>query len=211
MLVNNHHAFLYIGTWNREALVRELLSQLGVSFENNPDIIIHEGPLGIDEARMVSARVATRPFGEKRVLIIDASEATVQAQNALLKTLEEPGEGNHFFLVAPYEDILLPTLRSRLQRWEGEPLVVGVPLGEKAGKDSADHFLKLTPTKRLEFAKKFKDDERQLGPFLDSLLVLLKARNVSSEILKKVFIVRRYADDTSSDSRLILEHLALVL
>jgi DNA polymerase III delta prime subunit len=126
---------------------------------------------------------------------------TMQAQNALLKTLEEPGEGNHFFLVAPYEDILLPTLRSRMQVYKRE-----------AERDTASpqKFLALSPVKRLDFTKKFKDDERDLGSFLDSLLTHLKGSRRDNDV-RKVFELRRYADDTSSDSRLILEHLSLVL
>lgn len=210
MSLSNHHAHLLIGTFDTEALTRELLSQLGLDADNNPDLVIHEGPLGIDESRKLSARVATRPFSGTRVLLIDVSRATVQAQNALLKTLEEPGEGNIFFLIAPYEDILLPTLRSRLQKVAEESLIAPVPTMTSAGKGSSEHFLSLSPQKRLDFAKKFKDDERQLGPFLDTLLVHLQEEGRVSDI-KKVFELRRYADDQSADSRLILEHLSLVL
>lgn len=201
MSLANHHAYLVISAWQKEALMNELLSALGVEADNNPDLVIHEGAFGIDEARALTLRVGSKPFGDKRVLLIDARDMTLQAQNALLKTLEEPGEGNHFFLVAPYEDVLLPTLRSRMQVYRRE-----------STDDSSfpDKFLKLTPVKRLDFAKKFKDDERDLGAFLDALMTHLKEAGRDEDV-KKVFELRRYADDTSADSRLILEHLALVL
>jgi hypothetical protein len=210
MSASNHHARLIIGAWDKEALVRELLSQLGVGREHNPDFVVYEGAFGIDEARALGARVGTKPFGDVRAIIIDASQMTAQAQNALLKTLEEPGEGNRFFLVAPYEDILLPTLRSRLQKVAEDSLVAPVPTMTSADKGSSAHFLSLSPQKRLDFAKKFKDDERQLGPFLDSMLAHLKSQGREAD-MKKVFKLRRYADDTSADSRMILEHLALAL
>jgi len=206
----DHHAYLIVSAFDQEALTRELLSQLGISAGHNPDLIVHAGPLGIDEARRISARVGTRPFTDVRVLIIDASQATVQAQNALLKTLEEPGEGNKFFLVAPYEDLLLPTLRSRLQKISSMPLPAEAGVGTGAVKGTPEDFLKLTPAKRLDFAKKFKDGERVLGPFLDELLTILKKEGREADI-KKVFELRRYADDTSVDSKMILEHLALVI
>lgn len=202
MLLTNHHAHLVISAWEKEALVEELLSALGVSFENNPDLIIHEGDLGIDEARALSARITTRPFGKKRALIIDARSMTVQAQNALLKSLEEPGEGNHFFFIAPYEDVLLPTLRSRMLVYRRH---------SETDTRSPEKFLKLNSAKRLDFAKKFKDDGVPLGPFLDSLLSLLKEEDAPTKTIQKVFALRKYADDTSVDSRLILEHLSLVL
>ncbi|MDB5194164.1 MAG: polymerase subunit delta, polymerase subunit delta protein [Parcubacteria group bacterium] len=208
---NLHHAYLVLDTWNKGDTVASILNALSLAKENNPDLIVHEGPLGIDEARALTARTGTRPFGEKRVLIIDASKVTLQAQNALLKTLEEPGEGNHFFLVAPYEDLLLPTLRSRLQKISNMPLPALGPRGEVAIKGTPEDFLKLAPAKRLDFAKKFKERERSSGPFLDSLLSHLKKEKAPIETIEKVFAMRRYADDQSSDARLILEHLSLVL
>ncbi len=51
-----------------------------------------------------------------RVIVIeDSQQMTAQAQNALLKTLEEPPAGTIMILTAPSELSLLPTIRSRLQ------------------------------------------------------------------------------------------------
>lgn len=51
---------------------------------------------------------------EHRVVIIDEAHLmNTEAQNALLKSLEEPPEGVIFILITPYEDKLLPTIRSR--------------------------------------------------------------------------------------------------
>jgi hypothetical protein len=207
---NLHHANLIIGAWDRDPLVREILAILGVSRDNNPDLFIHEGPLGIDEARNISELISVRPFGEKRVLIIDAQEITPQAQNALLKTLEEPGEGNLFFFIVPYEDLLLPTLRSRMQKLTPTSLSALGPRGEVATNDAVAKFLNFSPAKRLDFAKRFKDGEKPLGPFLDVLLAHLK-ENKDTKNIEKVFEMRRFADDSGSDARLILEHLSLVL
>ena len=56
-----------------------------------------------------------RPFeGRRRVTIIDQADALVtRAQNALLKTLEEPLPASVFVLVTSRPDTLLPTVRSR--------------------------------------------------------------------------------------------------
>ena len=65
--------------------------------------------------------------GERRVVVVeDVDQANEQAQNALLKVLEEPGERQMFILVADEPSRLLPTIRSRAQ-----PLRIGaVPRGE---------------------------------------------------------------------------------
>jgi DNA polymerase-3 subunit delta' len=76
------------------------------------------GSIKIDQARAAIERAAYRPFeGRRRVVVIDAADAMVmEAQNALLKTLEEPPPASTFVLVTSRPDVLLPTVRSRCQR-----------------------------------------------------------------------------------------------
>jgi DNA polymerase-3 subunit delta' len=59
-----------------------------------------------------------RPFeGARRVFIIDPADAlTAQAQDALLKTLEEPPSTTILVLITAYPDTLLPTVQSRCRR-----------------------------------------------------------------------------------------------
>ena len=53
----------------------------------------------------------------KRVFVVDEAELlSREAQNAILKTLEEPPPGSVVILVTPREHALLPTIRSRCQR-----------------------------------------------------------------------------------------------
>lgn len=54
--------------------------------------------------------------GHRVVIIEDAQRLTLQAQNALLKTVEEPPAGTTIILTAPDEQAVLATIRSRLQR-----------------------------------------------------------------------------------------------
>ena len=73
------------------------------------------GSIPVDAIRDVVERTAYRPFeGRKRVVIVDDAETMLPAaQNALLKTLEEPPSGSIFVLVTSMPDLLLPTVRSR--------------------------------------------------------------------------------------------------
>ena len=74
--------------------------------------------------RDVIDRAAYRPFeGRRRVVIVDEADALVPAaQNALLKTLEEPPSASMFILVTRAPDLLLPTVRSRCPRLRFGPL-----------------------------------------------------------------------------------------
>lgn len=87
---------------------------------NHPDIcwVTHEKPgtISVDDIRQqVSGTVMIRPYqGPYKVYIIDHAELmTQQAQNALLKTLEEPPAYAVFLLLTENAEALLPTISSR--------------------------------------------------------------------------------------------------
>ena len=72
----------------------------------------------IDLVREVLSKTGYRPFeGRKRVVLIrEADTLETQAQNALLKSLEEPPAGTMFILTSAVPGMLLPTVRSRCMR-----------------------------------------------------------------------------------------------
>nr|WP_163502838.1 DNA polymerase III subunit delta' [Halomonas socia] len=73
----------------------------------------------IDPIREVNAFVnQTAQQGGYRVIVLQPAEAmNVAAANALLKSLEEPGERTLFLLLADIPSRMLPTIRSRCQQW----------------------------------------------------------------------------------------------
>lgn len=91
--------------------------------KNHPDIIMvnHEKPgtITIDEIReQVIHDVAIKPYcsPHKIYIIPDAEMMTPQAQNALLKTIEEPPEYAVIMFLTTNADALLPTIQSRCVR-----------------------------------------------------------------------------------------------
>ncbi len=76
------------------------------------------GNIKLDVVRKVLEDCEFRPFEGKRrlVLIRDADALNDQAQNALLKSLEEPPPGTIFVLTSAAPDTLLRTVRSRTMR-----------------------------------------------------------------------------------------------
>lgn len=87
---------------------------------NQPDIIrvSHEKPntISVDDIRQqVNNDIVIKPYSSKyKIYIIpDADMMSVQAQNALLKTIEEPPEYAVIMLLTENAETLLPTIRSR--------------------------------------------------------------------------------------------------
>ena len=80
--------------------------------------------LKIDQIRQVEAQLVHAPLEGRRrvVLLLSADSLNAAAQNAFLKTLEEPPAGTHLLLVADAGDALLPTIRSRCVRVPFAPL-----------------------------------------------------------------------------------------
>ncbi|MBR6237934.1 MAG: DNA polymerase III subunit delta [Lachnospiraceae bacterium] len=88
--------------------------------KNNPDIIYltHEKPnvISVDDIReQVGATIAVKPYAAKRKIYIisEAEKMNNNAQNALLKTLEEPPEYAVLILLTDNLGALLPTIQSR--------------------------------------------------------------------------------------------------
>jgi DNA polymerase-3 subunit delta' len=92
------------------------------------DVLVVEpgetGVIKVDQVRDAIDRTAYRPFeGRRRVVIVEQADALQpEAQNALLKTLEEPPPASVFVLITARPDLLLPTVRSRCQRLRFGPL-----------------------------------------------------------------------------------------
>jgi len=88
--------------------------------DNNPDIIYvtHEKPnvIGVDDIRtQINADINIKPYaGKKKIYIVnEAEKMNQQAQNALLKTFEEPPEYAVILLLTTNTQELLPTIISR--------------------------------------------------------------------------------------------------
>ena len=91
-----------------------------VASGNHPDVRILDAPgqtLKIDQVRELQREMSLSPYeGRWRVAVLcDFERATMEAANALLKTLEEPPGYVALLLTATQPDLLLPTIVSRCQ------------------------------------------------------------------------------------------------
>lgn len=117
---------------------------------SNPDFLLVEETtsIGIERIRSLQNQLKLKPFGqEKKIAFFSQAEtATVEAQNALLKILEEPSEKTLFILSAPSPEWLLPTIVSRCQIIQ-LPLAPQISLTKDETKEFQDFFKKVSSVK----------------------------------------------------------------
>jgi len=154
-----HHAYLFVGPEGvgkrtiATALAKAIhcqsrtadfcgqcLNCARIAGGNHPDVravlpLSDKKEIGIPQIREIERDLGYRSFtGKRKIMIIDpATLLNVAAQNALLKTLEEPPQESLIILLATSVGTLLPTLRSRCLRLTFAPL---------SRREVADHLQK---------------------------------------------------------------------
>lgn len=79
---------------------------------------------GVDDVRDIIEEVYKKPFEkDKKVIIIhEGNKLTIQAQNALLKTIEEPPTGVYIIILCESLELILDTIKSRCEIYKLKPL-----------------------------------------------------------------------------------------
>lgn len=142
---------------------------LGIRVENeqnNPDLLLLSPELsfGIDEVRNLQKFLQLKPFkNDKKIAIItEAQELTLEAQNSLLKTLEEPPPNSLIILTVSDLSLMLPTIISRCEL---------VELGSKPQLELSQE----------EIEKRFEDLEQLLSLGIGENLVKMEKMEASKD------------------------------
>ncbi len=211
-----HHAHFIIGGGEVVPRVLEFLTHdVGLSTQGNPDFRhIQVDTVTIDHAREFGHAQDVRDFsGGRKIFIIETDVITQEAQNALLKVFEEPTVGTHFFIISP-QDMLLPTLRSRMY-------VVHTQISDESKiKEEAKSILNLNPAERLTLVKEITDgitDEEKTKQdaigFLNEIEQELYDGGVekNEQALRVTQSARASLYDRGAPVKMILEHVVLTI
>lgn len=186
---------------------------------NNPDLIIvqtQENSLKVEDARNLIASLSSRPLRSKVKIaaILQAEKLTTEAQNALLKTLEEPPEATVIILCATNSSTLLPTVISRCQIIYCEktaPEQIGKEQGSALEK-ILEYIEKENIKEGFAWAEKAAKDRQEAKTLLQKMQILahqkLLAGKFSAEKLKRIILSQKYLE-ANTNTRLTLENLFL--
>lgn len=157
-----------------------------------------------DVHALVSTSHLTAVERPGRVFVIAANSLLHEAQNALLKIFEEPTGKTMFYLIVPREDILLPTLRSRLS-------LIGTE--ESEGESNVfSTFIRKSLADRIEsISTRLKEDDVSWIPqFMRSAERYAQERG-DARLIRDVLFVSTRIGAPGSSKKMLLEHLALSL
>lgn len=229
-----HHAFIIEGdtTQTRLAIFDFLKKEFGIDIGHNDLILLDRGDFGIDNVQEIVDVNSRKPtVGMYKVIIVVLHSISHQAQNAILKTLEEPRPGTFIFILTNTSAIFLPTILSRVQ-------VIRDIQKSATHKSTANNgvlskqvlspelFIKNSQTKRLAQIKEIldlKSDEEigdaEIFSFIQEVEKLVysssngaNTSSTSRTSIAKIFTkVEDYMRDTSSSKKLLLEYIALRL
>jgi len=171
-------SLLYIGT-NQSALDNELnklKDKLKVSQFNYIEYFPSPS-IGIDIVRKIKEILTLKPFGgNNRLMVVkEMDKATLQAQNALLKILEEPPANTYIALTTKNVSALLPTIVSRCQLVTVKGEKTKVMEDDNATLKLLKGIIKSSPGQRLLLAAQYSKTKEVALDILDQLLILLQS------------------------------------
>ena len=205
---------------NREEYIEKFCLKNKISPFDQMVISSETPSIGIEVIRDMQKHVFFKPVkGEKRIIIFEnAHTLTIEAQNALLKVLEEPPIHTYFFLSAATDASFLPTIFSRCRKIHLEEEKTEISEEEK--KEFLDTYRALSQDNisfKLSLAETLSADKEKAREYLVALITLLhekllktpeESRKVAN-VIEKLQGAYTLIQTTNVNLRLLLEHTFL--
>lgn len=195
---------------NREGRDQEIWHILEKSqiTPNNPDLfVLEDEKIGIAQIKQLIRHLSTKPFGKtvKSAIIFNANNISPDAQNALLKTLEEPPGDAIILIGVDSETKLLPTVLSRC-------LVISFQQSAISSQPEfdLDQLLNASTEERFEIIEKASNKEKLLSNVTESYREKVLKGEASEEFLEDLLQAQIWKE-SNVNIRTILEYLMLKL
>jgi len=189
--------------------------------ENKSDIFViklkdDEKSIGISQTREGTNFLNEKPFSyrKKFLIILNSEKLTPQAQNSLLKTLEEPPSYALILISSKTQNSLLETIASRCRL-----------ISLKSDAEETDESIrfkkikKMTPGERLDLSSEISKEEKEVvleildGWIEESRVEMLKNPNDTTYMknIKRILEIKNDLENSNVNVRLSLETLLLSL
>jgi DNA polymerase III delta prime subunit len=188
--------------------IEKVLQKSGLT-NPHPDLLYFpkDTKLGVEQAKEIREFFSIKPYQAKgkAVVLEDGGSLTIEAQNSLLKLLEEPPEEAILLLGAESEDKFLPTILSRCE-------IIVIARSEATKQSFQEDIEKLISqdiADRFAYIEKLKEKEE----FLHALTYFFHSKlpkKEAAEFLKELIQAEEWAA-SNVNLRGILEYLMLNL
>lgn len=199
--MSDHHAVLYIA--GHHSVVPELRTIDLAS----PDVsLVEESPVSIGTVRQLISDAYRRPLvSTHRLFIVSTQSIAPEAQQALLKILEEPPLTARFALVMPSDKGLLPTVLSRVS-------TVVVMEDQVVENETFREFYQAQIKDRLEYiAERTKAKDVGWMEAIFEGAATIATESVDLELKKIMTFILLHKDQRGASKKMLLEYLALGL
>ena len=145
-------------------------------------ILSSEKTIGIAEVREIQKKLSFKPIkSEQKAVIIDASTGiTVESQNALLKSLEEPPANTIIILLVEDKESVLATIVSRCQ-------IIDLNLDKKSELEDIEKYQKVLKIivgdrlgKKVKLAQEISKNKDEALTWLSNMTLLLRKNLIES-------------------------------
>jgi hypothetical protein len=173
--------------------------------------------IGIADVKNLQAKAYLKPFKSKEKALVIAAffGLTIEAQNALLKLLEEPPNNTIIIVLVDSTDSVLPTIRSRCQ-------IIELTKNLDDENEDLGKYLKLLDLiekagigERLRIAQDYSKDKTETIELVEKMILALRKElleNQNSELVGKIKKLQQaytIIRNTNANLRLSLENLFL--
>lgn len=167
---------------------------------------IYVDSLGVESVKNLIKRAYNKPNEyDLQCIIVRTDFITHEAQNALLKVVEEPPMSTRFVFVVPNDLVILPTLLSRLS-------FVTSSSSNNLKNDFFDVFLSQSYKDRINTIEKMiKDKNLTWQRNIKIGLIEYVKRSKSVNNLKELEYISRWLLTRGASNKMLLEQLALIL
>jgi DNA polymerase III delta prime subunit len=223
--LNLYHSYVIEGEpENTGVLLLEFLKTRGLSEDKNPDLLFQNyESFTIENSSEIKDWHSRSGIGDQRKICILATRfINREAEQTLLKIIEEPKEDTHFFIIIPDSSVLAGTIISRVHVVKTKQ-----PL-DADFKKFVQSFILMLPKDRVDkiavVVKENKNEENSgqlrsyATQFVNELEDIYYKKFIKDKNDKQVIYIleelqksRNYLSTPGASVKMILEHLALVI
>lgn len=203
-IFERHHAILVEG--NRD-FVFEIYNNL---FKKNDCFLLQKDLLNIEDANFIRANAILKPsFGDFRVILVNVDKINREAEQTLLKILEEPPINTKIILILPNIKSITPTIFSRVFVFKKESSI---------NKNDIAVFLKKDSKQRMKFSEEMLkgEDDVSVFDFLSSIEFFVKENKLVQSlnwrnVLLDIYKSKRLLETSGASKKQILEYFSITL